>query len=158
MSSSSTAWSRTASCPAPGPDSPWRRPGLPEIMEAPAEGFDIWDPANASPLVAYLASRSCAFSGETFYVQGGTVRRLEPWTLIGDSIEQATRWDLDDLTEAMQAFAVSRRYSVIAWISAASSIDASLTGTVACIAISFIMSPWIVILPAMNDCISTAGS
>ncbi len=82
-------------------------PGLPEIMEAPAEGFDIWDPANASPLVAYLASRSCAFSGETFYVQGGTVRRLEPWTLTGDSIEQATRWDLDDLTEAMQAFAVS---------------------------------------------------
>ncbi len=82
-------------------------PGLPEIMEAPAEGFDIWDPANASPLVAYLASRSCAFSGETFYVQGGTVRRLEPWALVGHSIEKATRWELDDLTEAMQAFVVT---------------------------------------------------
>lgn len=80
-------------------------PGLPEIMEAPADGFDIWDPANASPLVAYLATRTCAFSGETFYVQGGTVRRLEPWTLIGESIEQATRWDLTGLAEAMQAFA-----------------------------------------------------
>jgi len=80
-------------------------PGLPEIMEAPAEGFDIWDPANASPLVAYLAMHSCGFSGETFYVQGGTVRRLEPWTLVGDSIEQATRWSLPDLVEAMEAFA-----------------------------------------------------
>ncbi len=79
-------------------------PGLPEIMEEPADGFDIWDPANASPLVAYLASRSCPFSGETFYVQGGTVRRLEPWSLVGTSIEQATRWDVADLAEAMRAF------------------------------------------------------
>jgi len=79
-------------------------PGLPEIMEAPAEGFDIWDPANASPLVAYLASSSCAFTGETFYVQGGTIRRLEPWTLVGEAIEQATRWELPDLAEAMRAF------------------------------------------------------
>jgi len=81
-------------------------PGLPEIMEAPADGFDIWDPGNAAPLVAYLASGSCAFSGETFYVQGGTVRRLEPWKLGGDSIEKATRWELDELARAMQAFVV----------------------------------------------------
>ena len=82
-------------------------PGLPEIMEAPAEGFDIWDPANAAPLVAYLASGSCAFNGETFYVQGGTVRRLEPWTLVGDSIEKSTRWELDELAQAMQTFSAT---------------------------------------------------
>ena len=76
----------------------------PEIMQAPAEGFDQWDPANVSPLVAYLAGASCRFNGETFYVQGGTVRRLEPWTLVGDSIEQSTRWKIDDLDQAMQAF------------------------------------------------------
>ncbi len=79
-------------------------PGLPEIMEAPAEGFDIWDPANASPLVAFLASTSCRFNGEAFYVQGGTIRRLEPWTLIGDTIEKSTRWDVGELSDAMQAF------------------------------------------------------
>ncbi|MDW3216851.1 MAG: SDR family NAD(P)-dependent oxidoreductase [Ilumatobacteraceae bacterium] len=82
-------------------------PGLPEIMEAPAEGFDIWDPANASPLVAFLSSASCRFNGEAFYVQGGTIRRLEPWTLIGDSIEKSTRWDLTELSDAMQAFATT---------------------------------------------------
>ena len=79
-------------------------PGLPEIMEPPDDGFDEWDPANTSPLVAYLCGASCPLNGETFYVQGGTVRRLEPWTLVGDSIEHPTRWDLDQLDEAMNAF------------------------------------------------------
>lgn len=80
-------------------------PGLPELMEAPAEGFDVWDPANVSPLVAYLSGASCRFNGQTFYIQGGTIRRLEPWTLTGDSIERSTRWELDDLADAMSAFA-----------------------------------------------------
>ena len=79
-------------------------PGLPELMEAPADGFDIWDPANASPLVAYLSGATCPFNGETFYIQGGTIRRLEPWTLTGDAIESPTRWELDDLAEAMPSF------------------------------------------------------
>lgn len=80
-------------------------PGLPEIMEAPADGFDVWDPANVSPIVAYLSGATCPFSGETFYVQGGTVRRLEPWTLVGDTIEHPSRWELDDLDRAMDVFA-----------------------------------------------------
>jgi NAD(P)-dependent dehydrogenase (short-subunit alcohol dehydrogenase family) len=79
-------------------------PGLPEIMEAPAEGFDQWAAANVAPLVAYLSGATCRFNGATFYVQGGTVRRLEPWSLAGDSIERSTRWELDDLDQAMQAF------------------------------------------------------
>ncbi|TDT16925.1 NAD(P)-dependent dehydrogenase (short-subunit alcohol dehydrogenase family) [Ilumatobacter fluminis] len=79
-------------------------PGLPEIMEAPAEGFDQWDPANVAPIVAYLANAACPFTGEAFYVQGGTVRRLEPWSLTGQSIERPVRWSVDDLDEAMGAF------------------------------------------------------
>lgn len=83
-------------------------PGLPEIMEAPAEGFDVWAPGNASPLVAYLCGAGCPFSGDTFYVQGGTVRRLAPWTIAGESIEHPTRWPLEQLHEAMQAFQPQR--------------------------------------------------
>lgn len=79
-------------------------PGLPEIMRAPADGFDQWDPANVSPLIAYLASADCPFNGETFYAQGGTVRRLEPWSLTGQSIERPVRWELADLDEAMAEF------------------------------------------------------
>lgn len=79
-------------------------PGLPEIMEAPAEGFDVWSPGNVSPLVAYLSLGDCPFNGETFYVHGGTVRRLEPWSLAGESIENPTRWPLDALHQAMNRF------------------------------------------------------
>jgi NAD(P)-dependent dehydrogenase (short-subunit alcohol dehydrogenase family) len=79
-------------------------PGLPEIMQAPAEGFDQWHPGNVSPVVAYLSGATCPFNGETFYVQGGTVRRLEPWTVAGDSIEVPARWELDGLDAAMKAF------------------------------------------------------
>jgi len=79
-------------------------PGLPEIMEAPGEGFDVWHPGNVSPLVAYLAGAGCPFNGETFYVQGGTVRRLAPWTIAGDSIENPVRWEVDELDTAMKAF------------------------------------------------------
>jgi NAD(P)-dependent dehydrogenase (short-subunit alcohol dehydrogenase family) len=83
-------------------------PGLPEIMREPAEGFDQWNPANVSPVVAYLSGAQCPFNGATFYVQGGTVRRLEPWSLTGDSIEQPVRWELDELDEAMQCFRPGR--------------------------------------------------
>ena len=79
-------------------------PGLPEIMEAPAEGFDVWSPGNVSPLVAYLSGAGCPFTGETFYINGGTVRRLEPGSLAGDSIEHPTRWPLDALESAMSRF------------------------------------------------------
>jgi NAD(P)-dependent dehydrogenase (short-subunit alcohol dehydrogenase family) len=79
-------------------------PGLPEIMEAPAEGFDVWSPGNVSPVVAYLSGADCPFTGETFYIQGGTVRRLEPWSLVGQSIENPKRWALEVLAEAMKQF------------------------------------------------------
>jgi len=75
-------------------------PGLGDIM-TPTEGaFDTWDPANVSPLAAYLASADCAFTGETFFVQGGTVTRVDSWTL-GDKVEQDDRWTVDDLAAAL---------------------------------------------------------
>ena len=73
----------------------------PSEREAPAEGFDVWAPGNVSPIVAYLAGASCPFNGETFYVQGGTVRRLEAWSLVGESIEHAGRWPHDAREGAM---------------------------------------------------------
>ena len=77
-------------------------PGLGEIVKPPddAEAFDVWDPANVSPLVAYLATAGCPFNGATFYVQGGTVRLMEPWRM-GEGVEQADRWTIDGLEEAL---------------------------------------------------------
>ncbi len=75
-------------------------PGLEDVM-APKDGaFDMWDPANISPLVAYLATADCAFSGETFFVQGGNVTRVETWAM-GDKVEQDDRWTVAGLAAAL---------------------------------------------------------
>ncbi|MFM8382595.1 MAG: SDR family NAD(P)-dependent oxidoreductase, partial [Actinomycetota bacterium] len=79
-------------------------PGLEDVM-APKEGaFDMWDPANVSPVVAYLSSEKCAFNGETFFVQGGQVTRVQSWTM-AEEIDQNDRWTVDGLAQAMSALA-----------------------------------------------------
>jgi NAD(P)-dependent dehydrogenase (short-subunit alcohol dehydrogenase family) len=75
-------------------------PGLGEMVAAPAEGFDVWDPANVSPVVAYLATEGCELTGCTFFVQGGTIRLMQPWQL-GPRLEQEGRWSVADLTTAL---------------------------------------------------------
>jgi NAD(P)-dependent dehydrogenase (short-subunit alcohol dehydrogenase family) len=81
-------------------------PGLEEVLKEPEEAgaFDIWDPANVSPLVAYLATADFAFNGETFFVQGGTVTRVKSWEM-GESVEQNARWDVAALGAALRPLA-----------------------------------------------------
>jgi NAD(P)-dependent dehydrogenase (short-subunit alcohol dehydrogenase family) len=73
-------------------------PGLGEVVAAPKDGFDLWDPANVSPLVAYLATADCEVTGRTFYVQGGTVRVMEPWSF-GERLERDGRWSIEELAD-----------------------------------------------------------
>jgi len=75
-------------------------PGLGDIMEPKEGAFDMWDPANISPLVAYLATADCAFTGETFFVQGGNVTRVDSWAM-GDKVEQNDRWTVEGLAAAL---------------------------------------------------------
>ena len=81
-------------------------PGLGDMIQAPADGgtFDVWDPANISPLVAYLATADCAFNGVTFFVQGGAVRIVNSWEF-GDGVEQNQRWSVGALAEALAPLA-----------------------------------------------------
>ena len=81
-------------------------PGLGDMIQAPADGgtFDVWDPANISPLVAYLATADCAFNGVTFFVQGGAVRIVKSWEF-GDGVEQNQRWSVGALAEALAPLA-----------------------------------------------------
>jgi NAD(P)-dependent dehydrogenase (short-subunit alcohol dehydrogenase family) len=77
-------------------------PGLGEMVQPPEDAavFDVWDPANISPLVAYLATADCACTGQTFYVQGGTIKVMQPWSM-SDGIEQDERWTVAGLQEAL---------------------------------------------------------
>ncbi|MET0727022.1 MAG: SDR family oxidoreductase [Acidimicrobiales bacterium] len=75
-------------------------PGLGDMVAPPVEGFDVWDPANVSPLVAYLAAADCPVTGRTFFAQGGSVQLLEPWRL-GERIDRADQWTVEDLAREL---------------------------------------------------------
>jgi NAD(P)-dependent dehydrogenase (short-subunit alcohol dehydrogenase family) len=79
-------------------------PGLEDIMKASGNSFDQWDPANISPLVAYLASADCVFNGECFFVQGGNVTMIESWAR-GQSVDRDSRWTVAELTDALKPLA-----------------------------------------------------
>ncbi len=82
-------------------------PGLSEIVQPPKDegAFDVWDPANVSPFVAYLASESCPISGQVFLVQGGVVQRFAPWSP-AEKIEKPGRWTVDELAAAASGLGV----------------------------------------------------
>ncbi|MFI5052963.1 MAG: SDR family oxidoreductase [Acidimicrobiia bacterium] len=73
-------------------------PGVSDSMASPedADAFDRYDPANVSPLVAFLSTASCPFTGETFLVAGGIVQRVQTW-LLAEIIEKDDRWTVEEL-------------------------------------------------------------
>jgi len=79
---------------------------LRDLMGAPPDDdrFDVWDPANNSPLVAYLASEECAFNGSTFTSRGGTVGIMAPWKL-EHQLERDSRWTAAELATELKSFA-----------------------------------------------------
>jgi NAD(P)-dependent dehydrogenase (short-subunit alcohol dehydrogenase family) len=77
-------------------------PGLGDIIGPPKDpaAFDVWDPANVSPLVAYLSSAQCTFNGATFFVQGGSIKLVKSWELT-EGIERDGRWSVAELADAL---------------------------------------------------------
>ena len=77
-------------------------PGLGDIVKAPNDpgAFDVWNPANVSPLVAYLATEGCPLTGRVLFVQGGQVRVFQPWTMTA-TLEKDDRWTVDQLAKEL---------------------------------------------------------
>ena len=99
-------YSVVSNCIAPGARTrlTLATPGLDQIMAPKDEGFDEWDPANIAPVVAYLSSTDCPFTGETFFVQGGVVKRVASWAM-AETVERNEPWTVEALSEALAAFA-----------------------------------------------------
>jgi NAD(P)-dependent dehydrogenase (short-subunit alcohol dehydrogenase family) len=78
-------------------------PGLGDIVKAPEDPgkFDMWNPANISPLVAYLATEGCEAQGKVFFVQGGTIKLFQGWTMT-EGIEKNDRWTVAELESEMK--------------------------------------------------------
>ncbi len=81
-------------------------PGLGDIVraEVPAGKFDMWDPANISPLVAYLATADCPLTGKVFFVQGSKVTHMTNWAM-GQSFDADDRWTIDGLASELKTLA-----------------------------------------------------
>jgi NAD(P)-dependent dehydrogenase (short-subunit alcohol dehydrogenase family) len=64
-----------------------------EMMKAPADGgFDVMDPANVAPLVAWLgSSESAHVTGRMFEIEGGRISVADGWRH-GDPIDKGARW------------------------------------------------------------------
>jgi NAD(P)-dependent dehydrogenase (short-subunit alcohol dehydrogenase family) len=77
-------------------------PGLAEMVAAPTDGdrFDEWDPANVSPLVAWLASTSCPVSGRVFYAFGGTIQPMTGWVR-EPGISRDSAWTVEAIGEEL---------------------------------------------------------
>ncbi|PZS16691.1 MAG: short-chain dehydrogenase [Acidimicrobiales bacterium] len=80
-------------------------PGLSEMVQPPQEPdvFDQWDPANTSPVVAYLSGTSCRTTGKVFFVQGGRIQVFRPWALVeaDDKLDNNHRWTVAELEAEM---------------------------------------------------------
>ncbi len=70
-------------------------------MKPPEQGFDVYHPANVSPLVVWLgSSASRAVSGRVFEVWGGLVQLSDGWRP-GPSIDKGARWAPEELSAAV---------------------------------------------------------
>jgi NAD(P)-dependent dehydrogenase (short-subunit alcohol dehydrogenase family) len=68
-----------------------------DMMKKPEQGFDVMDPANVSPLVAWLGSpASRDVTGYVFEIAGGKISIADGWRT-GPEIDKGARWDPAEL-------------------------------------------------------------
>lgn len=74
--------------------------GLGEVIAPPSDPtvFDAYDPANVSPMVVYLATSDCPFTGGVFHIGGNEVGLLDGWSLAPQNmLVTEGRWTPEDL-------------------------------------------------------------
>ena len=73
-----------------------------DAMKAPEEGFDVNDPANVSPFVAWLASsESREVSGRVWEVVGGQITAFDGYRREG-TVDAGKRWDPREIGAAVK--------------------------------------------------------
>ncbi|WP_411077605.1 SDR family NAD(P)-dependent oxidoreductase [Streptomyces sp. cmx-10-25] len=79
-------------------------PGFSAAVAAPeaADVLDRYHPKNVSPLVGYLATADCPFTGQVFSVTGGHVGLYAGWSL-GHQIDADRQWSVEELATELGA-------------------------------------------------------
>lgn len=81
---------------APSARTPMTEVVFADAMAKPSQGFDAMDPANVSPLVAWLGSDQADVSGRVFEIAGGEVSLADGWRH-GRAEARDRRWDAAEL-------------------------------------------------------------
>ncbi len=76
-------------------------PALDEIMKPVESGFDRVAPEHVSPLVVYLASDRCRFTGRIFGIEGDDLFLFEGWSAEHPFNNGRRPWSLETLDEAL---------------------------------------------------------
>ncbi|MEX0663537.1 MAG: SDR family oxidoreductase [Acidimicrobiia bacterium] len=86
-------------------------PGMEDMVKAPTDAskFDMWDPANVSPMVAYLSTADCPFTGETFFVEGDRVARYQSYSIAEKITNNGERWSVEQLAKAAKGLEPKKR-------------------------------------------------
>ncbi len=94
----------TANALAPAARTRMTEGAFAEMMaEVRPDAFDAMDPANVSPLVAWLASAdSRDVTGRMFEVEGGKIGVADGWQH-GPTVDKGARWDPADVGPAVRA-------------------------------------------------------
>ena len=73
------------------------------MAEVDADAFDAMDPANVSPLVAWLvAADSADVTGRMFEIEGGSIGVADGWQH-GPTDDKGARWDAAEIGDAVRA-------------------------------------------------------
>lgn len=87
----------TANCIAPRARTPMTE--INPKFARPESGFDKYDPANVSPMVAWLASDDAAdVSGQVFIVLGDQIHRMQPAQIAATVVAGDHRWTVAEIS------------------------------------------------------------
>ncbi|MGY1814508.1 SDR family oxidoreductase [Blastococcus sp. SYSU D00820] len=85
---------------APSARTPMTEAVFAERMAAPESGFDAMDPANVSPLVAWLGSDEATVTGRVFEIEGGQLSLADGWRH-GEAATKDSRWEAAEIGTAV---------------------------------------------------------
>jgi NAD(P)-dependent dehydrogenase (short-subunit alcohol dehydrogenase family) len=75
---------------------------FPDMMRKPDQGFDVMDPANIAPLVAWLCSEASGdVTGRVFEIEGGKLSVADGWRM-GPVIDRGGRFDPAEVGDAVR--------------------------------------------------------
>lgn len=89
-------------------------PGIGEAVGPPEDpnAFDRYHPRHCAPLVAYLSSAECPFTGQIFSVHGGHVGMYTGYSL-GHAINEEFQWSAGELAEVMGDSAFPKTLDIV---------------------------------------------